>query len=403
MKQKVLCWLSIGLDRRTPSEHLLTGIFSSLRKQGNIVHVLQKNTAGNLPPLNQEMIDLGIITTLVPCAQTRKNNLVFRYLSDLWYVARCVKHLRKLRDVDAVFLQSSNVAGFQVFLLRRLLPSVRITYNVQDIFPENAVYLGTLSRRGILYRLLAATQRYAYRNVNQLITISEDMKDTLIEIGVLPEKIEVIYNWSYQDEVYEKDKVDFSPVSHIFQKEFINVVYAGNIGRMQNVELILQSAKLLKNNTNIKFHIIGDGVYKEKLVQKARETDADNVHFWPMMDASLAPSIYCHADINIISLAKDIYRTALPSKTATCIACQRPIIFCLGIESKFAKRCSESTNSIAISSSTPFELVAAIINCRQTATKTGNSVFFSKFFSVSKNSAKYAFLITEGPAERKKA
>ena len=72
-------------------------------------------------------------------------------------------------------------------MVKRLLPKARLTYNVQDIFPENAAYIG--SAKGIVYKILSAEQRYAYRHADQIITISEDMKELLIEKAQIRKKL----------------------------------------------------------------------------------------------------------------------------------------------------------------------------------------------------------------------
>ena len=48
---RVLFWLSIGLDRRTPSEHLLTAMIEALYKRGHTVHILHKDTDAELTGL----------------------------------------------------------------------------------------------------------------------------------------------------------------------------------------------------------------------------------------------------------------------------------------------------------------------------------------------------------------
>lgn len=64
----------------------------------------------------------------------------------------------------------------------------------------------------------------------------------------------------------------------------------------------------------------------------------------------LAPVIYSAADVNVIPLEKEIYKTALPSKTATCLACQKPIIFAIGEESKFGRWMEEKNGCALIDS-----------------------------------------------------
>ena len=194
-------------------------------------------------------------------------------------------------------------------MVKRLLPKARLTYNVQDIFPENAAYIG--SAKGIVYKILSAEQRYAYRHADQIITISEDMKELLIEKGADSQKIEVVYNWSYTDSLYRYEDVYSEKIAKFLSTDKFNVVYAGNIGTMQNVDVVVETAKLMQDEENVHFHIFGDGMYKERLQHEAE--GLSNISFWPMQPSELAPSIYAMADVNVIPLAPNIYRTALPS------------------------------------------------------------------------------------------
>jgi len=389
---RVLFWLSIGLDRRTPSEHLLTAIVESLYAQGHTVHILQKNTRGDKSSLPQRMIDLGVTTTRILSVQPQKSDLVARYLTDIQYVCKCWTYLRKAKGFDCVFLQSSNVAGMQVFALRHLLRKIPIIFNVQDIFPENAVYCHSIGSKSIAYRILSSIQQYAYRHVNRIITISEDMKDQLVEIGTPEEKIEVIYNWSYQDQPYDLTTLDYTRVAPFFDPQKFNVVYAGNIGRMQNVELVIQAAAKMRDQEDIMFHVFGDGVHKEKLVALAQKLDACNVQFHPMLDATDAPALYASADVNVIPLAKNIYRTALPSKTATCLACGKPIIFAIGTESKFGQKMQADAGCRLIDSDDVDGLCNEIELIRR-KTATSPDIVFTKKFSKRSNSTCYSELI----------
>lgn len=202
---KVLMWMGGNFDRRTPSEHLLVAIVQALYADGHTVHIIQKDTGGPLPKLPSELVELGVTTDCIPCQLASKGNFVARYLVELRYVWKCRRLIKKYRDYDAVFNQSSNVAGFMAFVVKHNMPKARLTYNVQDIFPENAAYIGSV--KGIVYKILSAEQRYAYRHVDQIITISEDMKELLIEKGADSQKTDVVYNWSYTDNLYRYEDV----------------------------------------------------------------------------------------------------------------------------------------------------------------------------------------------------
>lgn len=388
---KVLMWMDGSFDRRTPSEHLLVAIVQALYANGHTVHIIQQNTGGPLDVLPKELVDLGVTTDCVPCQMAAKGNLTGRYLAGLAYIWRCRKAIWKHRDCEAVFNQSSNAAGVMAFMVKRLLPKARLTYNVQDIFPENAAYIG--SAKGIVYKILSAEQRYAYRHADQIITISEDMKELLIEKGADSQKIEVVYNWSYTDSLYRYEDVYSEKIAKFLSTDKFNVVYAGNIGTMQNVDVVVETAKLMQDEENVHFHIFGDGMYKERLQHEAE--GLSNISFWPMQPSELAPSIYAMADVNVIPLAPNIYRTALPSKTATCIACGKPIVFCIGRESKLLNILEQNGLCAFVPSDDAKCLAESVLNLKKSLKdRTFLDEKFHQYFEREKNSNEYSRLIT---------
>ena len=205
-------------------------------------------------------------------------------------------------------------------------------------------------------------------------------------------KLAVVYNWSYQDAPYED--LDLTPVAHMFPADAFHVVYAGNIGVMQNVDLLIETARCMLDEPDIRFHIIGDGAYREKLRAKAEAYGLANVAFQPMQPPELAPLIYAAADVNVIPLRKDIYRTALPSKTATCLACARPIIFAVGPESRFAQTAAEAAGCRVTEPDRPEQLAEAIRAVRSEGSVAGDGAFFRARFSRTANSRRYADIIT---------
>lgn len=391
---KILFWMFTGFDRHVTSEHLLTAVIEQLCAAGHSVHILQKDTGGDLPAIPEPLSGYDVTTDAVPFQAAAKGNFVARYLADLKYVRACRQRIPT--DCGAVFLQSNNVAGFAVKAVRRRLPNAILTFNVQDIFPYNAAFSGAVKQTGLAFRVLAAAQRSAYRRADHVITISEDMRDTLVSDGVDAGKIAVVYNWSYQDTPYEN--LDLAPVAHLFAPDCFRVVYAGNLGVMQNVELLIETAREMRGDPNVRFYIIGDGAYRERLRAKAEDCGLANVVFLPMQPPELAPLIYSAADVNVIPLRKDIYRTALPSKTATCLACGRPIIFALGAESRFARAAAEAAGCRVTEPDRPEQLAEAIRAVRSEGRVPGDSAFFRARFSRTVNSRRYAGIITgEGP------
>lgn len=387
-----------GFDRHTTSEHLLSSIVDKLSIKGNNVHILQKDTGGTLPNIPENISQINVSSEEVPFQPARKNNFIARYLKEIQYINKCIKTITK--EYDAVFIQSTTVLGIAVEKIKRVLPNAIITINIQDIFPYNAVYGGKMRFSSVLFRSLSYIQRKAYKKADHIITISEDMKELLIKDGTESNKIEVIYNWSYQDDPYTD--VDVSSVSHMLGKNTYNVVYAGNIGVMQNVDIIIDAAEFLKEEKDILFHIIGDGVYKEKLEIDAKKRGITNIRFWPMQSSDLAPAIYSSADINIIPLIKDVYRTALPSKTATCFACGKPVIFAIGENSKFGKKVKKETGCPIVESDSAKSLAKYILKVRDNNETFNTKDFFIQYMNKTNNSNHYAKIITTNPIKEKR-
>ncbi len=387
---KILFWMFTGFDSRTTSEHLLLAVIEKLCEAGHSVHIIQKDTGGGRPSVPDCIAGYGVTTDTVSFRAADKNNFAARYLADIGYVRKCGKLMRT--GFDAVFIQSNNVAGFAVSAVRKKLPKAVLTFNVQDIFPYNAAYGGVVSKKSPVFRLLSAVQRRGYRRSDHIITISEDMKDTLVSDGTPAEKIDVVYNWSYGDGVY--DAQDLSPVSRLFGDGF-RVVYAGNIGVMQNADVIIETAKLMKDDGSVGFYIIGDGVYKKRLEAKADEYGLTNVAFIPMQPPELAPLVYGAADANVIPLIRDGFRTALPSKTATCLACGRPVIFAIGRESRFARRAEEEAGCTIVEPDGAEELAEAVSRLKNSEyDRAPADGFFLKHLGKTANSRRYAEIIT---------
>ena len=213
----------------------------------------------------------------------------------------------------------------------------------------------------------------------------------LVEKGADPKKTEVVYNWSYSDNLYNYEDVYSKKIAEFLPADKFNVVYAGNIGTMQNVDVVVAAARRMQEEKKIHFHIFGDGVYKKRLQSEAE--GLTNISFWPMQPSELAPSIYAMADVNVIPLATNIYRTALPSKTATCIACQKPIIFCIGKDSRFGKKMKDQEGYYLVNSSDSDELRDTILKIENLHPYINSSVLYKEMFAKTENSKKYSELI----------
>lgn len=118
---------------------------------------------------------------------------------------------------------------------------------LQDVWPDNAAQSHLISEGSLLYKYFEMWQKSVYKNADKLICISDDMKDFIVSKGVNADKIEVIYNWGYSDDVVDIpwEENEFVKKYNLSRDKFY-AIYAGNIGKMQNVEIVVNAAKELQ-------------------------------------------------------------------------------------------------------------------------------------------------------------
>lgn len=385
---KLLFLLNIGFDRPGPSVHLLRSVIKAALDRRHEVHVILMDSHGDLPQFSEEFLNNECFH--YDCIEEpagKKSGFIVRYLREIQYAFKCKKIFMNKGGYDAVFLQSCNTAIFYLWVLRTL--RCPVVFNVQDIFPYNLKLSGQLPLEKLSFPIFRKLQNMAYQKAARVVTISDDMKRTLVNDGVAEEKIDVIYNWSYSDAPISVDTI--APEN---QKELMigngkfNVVYAGNIGKMQNVEILVKAAQSSAQDPDIRYYIIGDGANKPAIEEMAK--DLENVNLLPMQPSRYAESIYAQASVNIIPMAKGGIFTALPSKTATCLRTGVPIIFCIDEDSEFSKLASKYENVQTAKCDDPGSLLEKIeyFKGRSGQCVYSNYDFFQKYFSVD-NAVRY--------------
>ena len=331
--------VSIGsFDTQYSDYHIMRDIIVGFLERGHNVNLIQKQylETPQYPQQFEKYLGNQLQVQNIRFEKKAKADLKARYLADLAYYRQACRFMKQNRP-DKIFLQSNNTAFYTVFYAKHVL-KCPLVYNEQDIFPENAYFAGILSESSLVYRVAHALQKYAYKNATALSTISDDMKSTIVTRYGIPEnKVQVIYNWGHE-ELQAHSEAENTFLRRYPKKtgEF-RVVYAGNLGKMQNVELVLEAASLMKDEVDISFSIVGGGVNEEKLKTFAKEKKLNNVTFVGMQPPEEVADLYAAADVNVIPLQKGLIYAALPSKTADCLIAGKPIITCVDDESEFAK------------------------------------------------------------------
>lgn len=223
--------------------------------------------------------------------------------------------------------------------------------------------------------------------------VVKDVPPFSIVGGVPAEKITVIYNWGYSDKVvdipWEENKF---VKKYELNKQIFYAVYAGNIGKMQNVELVVDAAKELQNDDRIRFLIIGDGARREEI--KKRAEGVRNIQLFPLQPSEIAIHIYSAAGVNIIPLVEGGPKTAMPSKTGVVLSCGKPVIFAFGKECEFARIVHKYNAGSCVSASNASELARAVKECSENKSENGTQQLFADMFTKTDGVERYVNAIS---------
>lgn len=278
---------------------------------------------------------------------------------------------------DFIFTGSGPPTQGLVVGLAKKISGKKVIYNLQDVFPDSLVTAGICHEDSVLMKIGHAMENFTYRNADCIITITEDMKANIMKKGVPEEKITVVRNWIDTNKIkhIERYQNKFFEELHLPRNKFY-VVYAGNLGKVQGVEVILEAAEQLLYNKQIHFVIFGNGSEENKLKSIAEKKKLDNVSIFPLQSSDRVSEVYSLGDICIISCKAGTGKSGMPSKTWTIMAAERGIIASFDENSELSRTIKDADCGICVKADDYNRLAEAIIyayNNRDKVEKWGNN------------------------------
>ena len=292
-----------------------------------------------------EKID-GVTVIRVPHIPRGKGSamrMIIHYASAMFFFFLYALYQAIFHKYDSIFIHNTSPAF--ICLPAVIIKKIRrtpIDHWILDMWPESLAAGGINNKK--VYSIVEKMMRMIYRNCDIIHISSMGFKRLLLEKGVPEEKIEYLPNFC-------EDTSGNTALMSIpeLPKGFI-VMFAGNIGEAQNMENVMKSALLLKNEKDIHLVIIGDGRKKEWIENYIKENSLDKtVHLmgrWPIDTMS---TFFAKADVMLVSLADEVaFNLVLPAKVQAYMVNKKPILAMLngeGQEVIKAAACGWSVNS----------------------------------------------------------
>ena len=226
------------------------------------------------------------------------------------------------RKVDLIYAYHPPNVGLVAYLLSKIR-KIPYVHDVQDLWPDTFLSTSMIKKRKVLNLIDFFTQ-FIYRKASSIIAISPGFKDELIQRGIKEEKVTVIYNWCDEKNINNYNEND----NKFLSKEKFNIVFAGNIGKAQDLRSVMKAAKELQNlNKNIRFSLIGDGVELKELEEFKKEKNIENVEFIPRVSSNEIGAYLSSADVLLVHLKDDsLFKITIPSKVQAYLSSGKPIL-----------------------------------------------------------------------------
>ena len=282
-----------------------------------------------------------------------KWSLILNYLSFM-LTASFIGPIKLMgRDFDLVFvcqLSPATVAVPGVVFSR--LKQVPMAMWILDIWPDSLKAVGVLkNKRALLF--INSCMNYIYKRCKLIFVQSKSFKEKIERGMIIPTQI--IYSPTWAEKKFEIQNKDEIAKGKCDNKSFI-VTFAGNIGQAQDMDCIVEAAEILKNQTNIKFHIVGDGRDYQRLKLIVTQRGLTNtVKLFGRRPLDEMPYFFEKSDALLLTLTdEEIFTMTIPGKLQSYLAFGKPIVAAINgeasniIELSGAGFCVKSSDSNAL-------------------------------------------------------
>lgn len=261
-----------------------------------------------------------------------------------------------LKRPDVVYVYCPPMTAAAGAMILRLSRGVPYVVDIQDLWPDTLASTGMVNS-GLVMRLVGAWSSQAMKRAAGLVVLSPGFKTRIAGRGIKT-PIDVIPNWAPAEIV--ASAATLPSQRRPADREDFNILFAGNMGKAQALDTVLEAARILAAQTvPVRFTLVGSGVEADALRDKSAAIGLDNVVFLPPRPASEMGPLFAEADALLVHLRDDpLFAITIPSKTQAYLAVGRPIL--MGVRGDAAAMIEEARAGIIFEPEQPEALVQAV-------------------------------------------
>jgi len=287
-------------------------------------------------------LDAGVTVIRCPLYVPRQPTAMTRLLHLMSFSASsCVAVLGQLRwKPDLVILVVPTLFCAPQALLLAKLSGARSVLHVQDYEVDAMLGLG-IGGGSLLRRLALGVERWLLRRFDRVSTISSGMLHKARGKGVYSQRLMFFPNWSetarFRDVPRDRallQRLGVPPGTKV-------LLYSGNLGEKQGLELILDVAQAHAQRTEWVFLIVGQGTGKARLLERVQRDGLRNVLFAPVQAYEDLPALLASADVHLVIQKRGVADAVLPSKLTNILAVGGNAIITADPDTTLGRLCEE--------------------------------------------------------------
>lgn len=252
-----------------------------------------------------------------PSALKRIIHLASFALSSMFVLFQ--KLFSKKTRPDVIFVVQPTLFITPVALLFAKICGAKTILHIQDYEVDAMLGLGMAGKGSMIPRIAYGVETWLMRRFDVVSTISFSMMEKAKQKGVNADQMLFFPNWADTD--FVTPDVDGSSIRNEWGLDSSDkvVLYAGNMGAKQGLEMVLEAAVKYQAEINqaagaVKFVFVGAGAHVDALKQMAQDLQLDNVIFKPLQAWEDVPAMLVMADVHLVVQKKGAADAVLPSK-----------------------------------------------------------------------------------------
>lgn len=252
--------------------------------------------------------------------------LAINYISFLVSGAFLAPFLLRRKKFDVIFVYGlSPILQAIPAIVMGKLKGCPVVLWVQDLWPASLSATGHVKNRFVL-KLVELAVRYIYKRADLILVQSEAFIEP---VRAMAWDTEVVYYPNSVDDSFSSPFTGVTPLVPGMSAKF-PIVFAGNIGIAQAVEVIVGAADQLRNFPDIQFVVLGDGSRRQWMLEEVEKLGLNNVHLPGSFPLDTMPGFMQQAAALLVTLSdEEIFTYTVPSKVQAYLAAGRPILACL--------------------------------------------------------------------------